>query len=102
MPGPDGLRVPDREVDQLGVVAAPPDEAGTRRLAERQPEPQPRRGLRERLVEVLHGLDEVGVAEDEVLVLGLVDPDGRELHANLLRVRWPGPPGRAAPALLAV
>jgi hypothetical protein len=35
-------------------------------------------------VEVLHGLDEVGLAEDEVQLLGLVDPDREKLQRDLL------------------
>jgi len=36
------------------------------------------------LVQILHGLDEVGLAEDEVQLLGLVDPDQEKLQRDVL------------------
>jgi hypothetical protein len=42
------------------------------------------RGPHQSLVQVLHGLDEVGLAEDEVQLFGLVDPDQEKLQRDLL------------------
>jgi hypothetical protein len=67
-------------VDELRVIARAPDQAGVRGFAEGQPEPKVCSGLDESLMQVFHGLDEVGMPEDEVQGLGLLDSDCPQLH----------------------
>jgi len=70
----------DGEADELRVIARAPDQAGVRGFAEGQPEPKVCSGLDESLMQVFHGLDEVGMPEDEVQGLGLLDSDCPQLH----------------------
>jgi hypothetical protein len=71
--GSDGERVAGGQLDQLVVVSGTPHEARAGGFAEREPEPQMRRGSGQGLVEVFDGLDEVRLPQDEVQVVGLVD-----------------------------
>src|SRR5207249_3763163 len=71
----DGERVPSRQLDQLLVRTAPAHQARTRGFAESQPEGGPGHGRDQRLVQVLHRLDEVRLAQNQVDGLGLLDPD---------------------------
>ena len=87
VPCTDRLRVPHRELDEGVVVAGTPDEARPRRLTEGDPEAQDRARAGKGLVEVLHGLDEVGLPNDDVQVVGLVDKDGGQLHVQILAAR---------------
>src|SRR3989440_11050048 len=98
---PDSQGVAGGEVDELVVVAGLADQPGSGRLAEGDAEAEVGRGSHQRLVEILDRLDEVGLPEDEVEVLGLFDPNRRELHADppfwrLLLEARPGRRGRAA------
>src|SRR6266508_2668842 len=63
--------------------AAPTDQPGPGRLAEGHPEPQHGRRLRQCLVQVFHRLDEVGLAEDQVDVLWLVDRHDVQIHGSV-------------------
>ena len=87
VPCTDRLRVPHRELDEGVVVAGTPDEARPRRLTERHPEAQDRAGADKGLVEVLHGLDEVGLPNEDVQVVGLLNKDGLQLHVQILPAR---------------
>src|SRR5512143_646028 len=84
------------DLDQGGVVPGVADQGQSRRFAEGDAELHLRRRRDDGLVEVLDGLDEMGLAEDEIHVLGLVDGDDLEIHGSLLRVRY-GPHYRASP-----
>jgi hypothetical protein len=54
----------------------------TARLAEGDPEFHLRHRLHDRFVQVLDGLDEVRLSEDEVDVSRLLNGDGFEFHAQ--------------------
>src|SRR5256885_14882933 len=66
MPRSDGEGVLGREGFQVLRVAFDPDQAGPRRLAERDAEMDAGNGTDEGFVDVLRGLDEVGLAEDHM------------------------------------
>src|ERR1019366_4900535 len=83
------------QVRELVVGAAPTDQRRPGGLTEGEPELDPGHGSHQRLVEILHGLDEVALAEDEVDILRLVDGDGGDLHGRLLTSRRDGPAGTA-------
>ena len=87
VPCTDRLGVPQRELDEGVVVAGTPDEARPRRLTERHPEAQDRAGADKGLVEVLNGLDEVGLPNEDVQVVGLLNKDSRQLHVQILPAR---------------
>ncbi len=70
----EGERVPLGELHELGIRSREAHEGRARRLAEPKPELRPRHGGHQRLVEVLHRLDEVGLPEDQVHVIRLLDP----------------------------
>jgi len=53
-----------------------------------------RHGGHQSLVQVLHRLDEVGLAQDDVQVFRLLDGDYLEFHASILPVAQP-PTGEA-------
>jgi hypothetical protein len=74
--GTDRQRAIHRGVDQLAVVARAAHQSLPRGLAEREPEADPWHGARERLVQVLHRLDEVGLSKDQVAALRRVDRNG--------------------------
>ena len=92
----DRQGVANGELDELLVVARTPDKPGARRLAEGEPEAQVRGAAGESLIQVLDRLDEVRLAEDQVELLGLLDPDRDQLqlsaHGRVLlpaRARFP-------------
>jgi hypothetical protein len=60
------------------------DEGQPGRFAKGDPEPHVRGDRDDGFVEVLDRLDEVGLAEDEVHVLGLIDGDDFDVHGILL------------------
>lgn len=100
----DRQRIAHGQLDELLVVPRPADEHRPRRLAEGEPEAEVRRAARERLVQVLHRLDEVRLAEDQVQLLRLLDGDRLQLELSahgvlpsriqsvrsLMRARRPG------------
>ena len=69
--GPDRLRVPNGEAGQVGVITGPADQPGARGLAEGDAEPQVRAHPGQRLMQVLHRLDEVRLADNDVTSSGL-------------------------------
>src|ERR1019366_2774015 len=71
----------DRRMLQRGVGAGAPNQAWSRCLAERQPELDSRDRLRESLVNVLDGFDEVRRSDDHVGVRGFRDFDDTQLHS---------------------
>ena len=72
-----------RELNHCGISARAPHQAFARGLAEGEPKLDPRHGADQSLVDVLDGLDEVGLSEDEIRRVRLVDPDRGELHGHL-------------------
>ncbi len=81
--GPDRRGVAGGQLDELGVVAGAAHEPRTRRLAERDAEPQRRADPHQRLVEVLDGLDEVRLPDEDVDALGQLD--GHDLPGQAQR-----------------
>src|SRR5581483_3353274 len=66
------------------IGADVPDEAGAGSLRERHPKPDSGNGLDQGLVNVLDGLDEMGLAYDDVDVVGGADDFNRaEFHRHL-------------------
>ena len=80
MAGSDRKGVSNGEIDEPIVVPGPSHQSRPRRLAKRDAEPERRGRARERLVKVLHGLDEMGLPEDQVQPIRVFDRDRRELH----------------------
>ncbi|KEH15128.1 cystathionine beta-synthase, partial [Medicago truncatula] len=78
--GADRKGVAAREFDEFRIGAGTAHETLARCLAECEPETNARHGADQRLVDVLDGLDEMRLAEDEVHGLGFVDGDGFELQ----------------------
>jgi len=68
------------QLDALLVRARDADEALVRGLAEGQAELGEGHGAHHGLVHVLHGLDEMRLAEDEVQGIGVLDGDGLQFH----------------------
>ncbi len=79
-PAADRFRVVPGQFDHGRVGARPSHQALARCLAEGQAELDARHGPHQGFVEILDGLDEVRLPEDEIDRLGLVDFDCRELH----------------------
>src|SRR2546425_8454594 len=71
------------EFGQPCIVSREADERRARRLAEPDPELHSRDGLHDSLVEVLHSLDKVRLAQDEVQVRWLVNFDCLQFHGGL-------------------
>jgi hypothetical protein len=88
MASPDGVCVACRKLYQLLVIPCPANQAGSGRFAERHPELQVWTRSGERLVDVLDRLDEMGLAQDHVEVVGLVDRDGVQFHGAASFGRW--------------
>jgi len=78
----DGLRVLLRQVDHGRIGATPTDKAFTGRLAKRQPELDPRHRRDQRLMDILDGLDEMALAEDEIRRPWFFDLDGNKFHIS--------------------
>ena len=72
------------QLDETVVVAGAAHEARTRGLAERDTEPEVRAHSDQGLVHVLDGLDEVGLSDDHVHVVGFVDRHDLQIHDGLL------------------
>ncbi|CDZ91925.1 hypothetical protein RHRU231_90010 [Rhodococcus ruber] len=72
------------QLDEPVVVAGEAHEARPGRLAERHAEPQVRTHPGQCFVQILDGLDEVGLPDDDVHVVGLVDRHDVQLHDRLL------------------
>src|SRR6516165_8590489 len=88
--GCDRLHAADGEVDEVGIVTGPADEARTGGLGEGNAESQVGAGADQRFVEVLHRLDEMCLADDHIHAVWLVDRHRGDVHGRLtLR---PAPP----------
>ena len=89
MSGADGQGVLPGQLNHGRVRAGPTHEAFAGRLAKGHAELDAGDGADQRLVEVLHGLDEMGLAEDEVDGLRLLDLDCGEFdfHSNQMVAR---------------
>jgi hypothetical protein len=103
VPGTDAQRVVDGVLEQLRVVPGAPHEPCPGGLAEGQPEPDVRVRADQRLVQVLDGLDEVRLPDQDGGVLGLADSDGLEGdewagHAEHGARSGPTGPGPLGPA----
>ena len=88
VPGADLERVAGGQLDQLRIVSRAAHQPRARGLAEGDSEPQPRHSSDERLVQILDGLDEVRLPEDQVQILWIVDADDLQLEllGALIRV----------------
>ena len=75
-------RVLHREPNERVVRPRAAHQALLARLVEGEAELDPGHRVHHRLVHVLHRLDEVGVAEDDVDLLGLLDRDQLKFHAS--------------------
>ena len=84
---PDLLRVLLRESDERVIVTLGSDQARAARLAESDSELDAHARLNESLVDVLDRLDEVGLAEDEVQLLRILDLNELELNRHFLNVK---------------
>src|SRR3989475_8282266 len=87
MPRSDGEGVLRREGFQVLRVAFDPDQAGPRRLAERDAEMDAWNGTDEGFVDVLRGLDEVGLAEDHIQGARVLDRDELRVHRHRRCIR---------------
>ncbi len=75
MSGGDGLRVTSGIGLEIRVISVGPRQACAGGFVERDAELHVRRGVHDRFVEILHCLDEVALADDDV-------PVGRDFQAN--------------------
>src|SRR5436189_5528502 len=87
MPRSDGEGVLRREGFQVLRVAFDPDQARPRRLAERDAEMDAWNGTDEGLVDVLRGLDEVGLAEDQIQGARVLNRDELRVHRHRRCIR---------------
>src|SRR5579862_3405105 len=76
----DRLSVPNRKRDKLAVVAATANESWTRGFAKRDAEAKLGRTGGEGFVQIIDGLDEVRLAEDDVHVIWLLDRNDLDVH----------------------
>ncbi|MNT82088.1 hypothetical protein D3C72_2217670 [compost metagenome] len=88
MPGADGQGVPAGQVQHGVIGAGAAHQALARGFAEGQPEADAGHRADQGFVDVFHGLDEVGLAEDEVDLFRLVDGHADELHEKRLQPPW--------------
>src|SRR2546422_1555300 len=77
---PDRHRVPGCEVLKGCIVPLDPHKAGAARFAERDPELRVGDAVRDRLIQVLRGLDEVRLPEDHVQMVGVLHGDAPDLR----------------------
>src|SRR5256885_14620027 len=87
MPRSDGEGVLGREGFQVLCITFDPDQAGPRRLAERDAEMDAGNGTDEGFVDVLRGLDEVGLAEDHIQGARVLDRDELRVHRHRRCIR---------------
>src|SRR5256886_6816539 len=87
MPRSDGEGVLGREGFQVLRVTFDPDQAGPRSLAERDAEMDAWNGTDEGFVDVLRGLDEVGLAEDHIQGARVLDRDELRVHRHRRCIR---------------
>src|SRR6266576_2044415 len=87
MPRSDGEGILGREGFQVLRIAFDPDQAGPRRLAERDAEMDAWNGTDESFVDVLRGLDEVGLAEDHIQGARVLDRDELRVHRHRRCIR---------------
>src|SRR5437879_13665870 len=87
MPRSDGEGVLGRTRLQVLRIAFDPDQAGPRRLAERDTEMDAWNGTDEGFVDVLRGLDEVGLAEDDIQGARVLDRDELRVHRHRRCIR---------------
>ena len=82
--GGDRRSVLPCQFDHRLIRARPADQALARGFAEGEPELDAGHRTDQSLVDVFDGLDEMGLPEDEVDLLGLLDPHRDELHDAFL------------------
>src|SRR5437870_5480078 len=87
MPRSDGEGVLGREGFQVLRIAFDPHQVGPRRLAERDAEMDDWNGTDEGFVDVLRGLDEVGLAEDDIQGARVLDRDELRVHRHRRCIR---------------
>ena len=72
------------KLNHRGISAGASHQAFAGSLAEGEPKLDSRHGADQGLMDVFDGLDEMGLSEDEIRRVRLVDPDRSELHGHLL------------------
>ena len=82
MAGGEGGGVADGEGLERFIVAVGAGEAGAGGLVEGDAEFHLRDGVDDRLINVLYGLDEVGLAEDEIAAFGDLERHEFQLHGS--------------------
>ncbi|MNG10335.1 hypothetical protein D3C84_937950 [compost metagenome] len=87
MPGADGLGIALGQFDHGGIGAGPAHHAFARGFAKSHAEADAWHCVDQRFVNVLDGFDEVGLAQNEIRVLRLVDFLRDELHLEHLLSR---------------
>lgn len=80
MSSPDVLGILNRQPEHLFVRSFGPDQAGSGGLAEGQSEHYPGYGGDQYLIQILHRLDEMRLAQDEVDIFRLFDSYCFYLH----------------------
>src|SRR5271166_4727963 len=84
MPSAERHRVFLSKLNHRDIGAGASHQAFAGSLAEGEPKFDSRHGADQGLVDVFDGLDEMGLSEDEIRRVRLVDPDRSELHGHLL------------------
>jgi hypothetical protein len=84
MPSAERHRVLLSKLNHRGISAGASHQAFAGRLAESEPKLDSGHSADQGLVNVFDGLDEMGLSEDEIRRVRLVDPDRSELHGHLL------------------
>src|SRR6516165_6367969 len=72
------------KLNHRGISAGASHQAFTGSLTEGEPKLDSRHGADQGLVDVFDGLDEMGLSEDEIRRVRLVDSNRSELHGHLL------------------
>src|SRR5271165_6944647 len=84
MPSAERHRVLLSKLNHRGISAGASHQAFAGSLAEGEPKLDSRHGADQGLVDVFDGLNEMGLSEDEIRRVRLVDPNRSELHGHLL------------------
>src|SRR5689334_5822066 len=85
MPGADGLCVLLRQLDHRFIRPRPADKTLAGSFTECQPKLDSGHTAHQRLVDILDGFDEMGLAQDEIDRFRLFDFYGLDFHMILLR-----------------
>ena len=83
MPGAERQRVLPSKLNHRGVRAGASHQAFSGGFAEGEPKLDPRHGAHQGLMDVFNRLDEMGLSENEIRCVRLVDPNRSQLHGLL-------------------